>query len=132
MRVDETIALTAVMQAIVAKLHKLIKQNLGFRLYRRALIAENKWRAARYGIQGKLIDFGKMEEVEFKLLAGELLAFIDDVVDELGSREEVNYIRKILEMGTGADRQLAVWDQSGDTKNVVDYIIEETHKGLDI
>ncbi len=130
MRVDETIALTAVMQALVAKLHKLIKQNLGFRLYRRVLIAENKWRAARYGIHGKLIDFGKEEEVDFKILAGELLDFIDDVVDELGSREEINYIHKILEMGTGADRQLAVWEQSRDTKNVVDYIIEETHYGL--
>jgi len=132
MRVDETISLTAVMQAIVVKLHKLIKQNLGFRLYRRALIAENKWRAARYGINGKLIDFGKMEEVDFRILAGELLLFIDDVVDELGSREEINYIHKILEMGTGADRQLAVWEQSHDTKNVVDYIIEETHHGLDL
>jgi len=132
MRVDETIALTAVMQAIVAKLHKLIKQNLGFRLYRRALIAENKWRAARYGINSKLIDFGKKEEVEFKILAGELLEFIDDVVDELGSRNEVNYIKKILEMGTGADRQLEVWNQTQDTKKVVDYIIEETHKGLNI
>jgi len=130
MRIDETIALAAVMQAVVAKLHKLIKQNLGFRLYRRALIAENKWRAARYGINGKLIDFGKKEEVDFKILAGELLEFIDDVVDELGSRNEVNYINKILEMGTGADRQLAVWDQSHDPKNVVDYIIEETHRGL--
>jgi len=132
MRVDETIALTAIMQAIVAKLHKLIKQNLGFRLYRRALIAENKWRAARYGINGKLIDFGKKEEVEFKILAGELLDFIDDVVDELGSRDEVNYIKKILEMGTGADRQLEIWNQTQDTKKVVDFIIEETHKGLNI
>ena len=132
MRVDETIALTAIMQAIVAKLHKLIKQNLGFRLYRRALIAENKWRAARYGINGKLIDFGKKEEVEFKILAGELLDFIDDVVDELGSRDEVNYIKKILEMGTGADRQIEIWNQTQDTKKVVDYIIEETHKGLNI
>ena len=120
------------MQGIVVKLHKLIKQNLGFRLYRRALIAENKWRAARYGIQGKLIDFGKQEEVEFKLLAGELLDFIDDVIDDLGSREEVNFLNKILEMGSGADRQLEVWDQSHDTKAVVDFIIEETYRGLDI
>ena len=132
MRVDETIALTAIMQAIVAKLHKLIKQNLGFRLYRRALIAENKWRAARYGINGKLIDFGKKEEVEFNILAGELLDFIDDVVDELGSHDEVNYIKKILEMGTGADRQIEIWNQTQDTKKVVDFIIEETHKGLNI
>ncbi len=132
MRIDETIALTALMQAVVAKLHKLIKQNLGFRLYRRALIAENKWRAARYGIHGKLIDFGKSEEVDFKFLISELLEFIDDVVDELGSRNEINYINKILEMGTGADRQLNIWNQSQETKKVVDYIIEETHKGLNI
>ena len=55
------------------------------------------------------------------------LEFIDDVVDELGSREEIQYVYKILEMGTGADRQLEVWEQSNDTKAVVDYIIEETH-----
>jgi glutamate---cysteine ligase / carboxylate-amine ligase len=132
MRVDETIAITAVIQAVVAKLHKLIKQNLGFRLYRRALIAENKWRAARYGIHGKLIDFGKKEEVPFKQLANELLEFIDDVVDELNSREELEYVRKILEAGTGADRQLTIWEQSQDTRIVTDYIIEETHYGLDV
>jgi len=130
MRVDETIALAAIMQAVVVKLNKLIKQNLGFRLYRRALIAENKWRAARYGIEGKLIDFGKKEEVPYANLIQELLDFVDDVVDELGSREELKYVHKILEMGTGADRQLAIWEQSYDTKNVVDYIIDETHYGL--
>ena len=132
MRVDETICLAALMQAIVAKLHKLIKQKLGFRLYRRALIAENKWRAARYGIQGKLIDFGKQEEVDFRLLAKELCEFVDDVVDELGSREEVNYINKILETGTGADRQLKVWEETKDFKKLMDYIIEETHQGLSV
>ena len=131
MRVDETIALAALIQAVVAKLHKLVKQNLGFRLYRRALIAENKWRAARYGIQGKLIDFGKQVEVEAIKLIDELLDFVDDVVDELDSRSEINYIKKICENGTGADRQLEVWEQSYDPKKVVDYIIEETHIGLD-
>lgn len=132
MRVDETICLTALIQAIVAKLHKLIKQNLGFRLYRRALIAENKWRAARYGIHGRLIDFGKQEDVEFKILAKELLEFIDDVVGDLNSREEVNYINKILEVGTGADRQLKVWEETKDLRKVADYIIEETHQGLHV
>jgi len=132
MKVDETICLTAIIQAIVAKLHKLIKQNLGFRLYRRALIAENKWRAARYGINGRLIDFGKQEDVEFKLLAEELCKFVDDVVDDLGSREEVDYIHKILDNGTGADRQLKVWEETKDIKKVVDLIIEETHQGLQV
>lgn len=132
MRVDETIAIAALCQAIVAKLHKLIKQNLGFRLYRRALIAENKWRAARYGISGKMIDFGKKVEVETKDLIEELLLFVDDVVDDLGSRDEINYIHKICDNGTGADRQLDVWEQSFDTKNVMDYIIDETHVGLEV
>ncbi len=132
MRVDETIAIAAICQAIVAKLHKLLKQNLGFRLYRRALIAENKWRAARYGISGKLIDFGKKQEVPFKELVIELLDFVDDVVDELGSREELKYIHKILEQGTGADRQLEIWERSFEPKDVVDYIIKETHFGLGV
>jgi glutamate---cysteine ligase / carboxylate-amine ligase len=99
MRLDETIAIAALCQA-VAKLYKLHEQNLGFRLYRRALIMENKWRAARYGIDGKLIDFGKQQEVPMRELIGEYFEFVDDVVDELGSREEIAYIDRILEEGT--------------------------------
>ncbi len=131
MLVDETIALAAVMQALVVKIHKLMKANLNFRMYRKALISENKWRAARYGIEGKLIDFGKQEEVECRALIEELLEFIDDVVDELGSREEVEKIRLILENGTGADRQLKAYQESGgDLKKVVDYIVQQTYLGL--
>ena len=133
MRVDETICIAALFQAVVCKLYKLIRQNLGFRLYRRALINENKWRAGRYGIHGKLIDFGKQEEVDFRILAMEFLAFISDVIDDLESRDEVNYLLKILELGTGADRQLKVWDGTKEgLLKVVDYIIEETHLGLNL
>jgi carboxylate-amine ligase len=131
MRVDETIALAALIQAVVAKLYRLIKQNLGFRLYRRLLLNENKWRAARYGIRGKLIDFGKQEEVPTIDLIAELLAFIDDVVDDLGSRHEIDYIGEIVSGGTGADRQVAAWEGSGqDFKALVDFIVAETHLGL--
>ncbi|HMS33028.1 MAG TPA: carboxylate-amine ligase [Ignavibacteria bacterium] len=132
LRVDETIALAALIQAVVVKLHKLIQQNLGFRIYDRALMMENKWRASRYGISGKLIDFGKQTEVPFTELAKELLEFIDDVVDELGSREEINYIFQMMEHGTGADRQIKTFYENGeDYKKLVDYIIDETHVGLD-
>jgi len=130
MRADETIALAALIQATVAKLYKLYTANQGFRLYRRALIMENKWRAARYGLDGKLIDFGKQKEVPARDLVHEYLEFIDDVVDELDSREELEYIHKILETGSGADRQLRVFAETGDLKKVVDYIIEETEAGL--
>ena len=130
MRADETIALAALIQATVAKLYKLYTANQGFRLYRRALIMENKWRAARYGLDGKLIDFGKQKEVPARDLVREYLEFVDDVVDELDSREELEYIHKILETGSGADRQLRVFEETGDLKKVVDHIIEETEAGL--
>ncbi|HXY13018.1 MAG TPA: carboxylate-amine ligase [Terriglobales bacterium] len=130
MRVDETIALAALIQATIAKLYKLYAANQGFRLYRRALLMENKWRAARYGLDGKLIDFGKQKEVPARDLIKEYLEFVDDVVDELDSREELNYIHEILKMGTGADRQLRVFEETGDMQRVVDYIIEETGIGL--
>lgn len=130
MRIDETIALAALMQAVIAKLVKLQESNLDFRHYGRALINENKWRAARYGIHGKLIDFGKEIEVNTPELIHELLEFVDDVVDELESRHELKYIYKMLEQGTGADRQLEVYKRTGDIKKVVDYIVEETNRGL--
>jgi carboxylate-amine ligase len=130
MRVDETIALAALIQATVAKLYKLHAANQGFRLYRRALVMENKWRASRYGLEGKLVDFGKQQEVPARELILEYLEFVDDVVDELDSREELNYIHEILRVGTGADRQLRVYEETGDLKKVVDYIIEETEVGV--
>jgi carboxylate-amine ligase len=130
MRVDETLAIAALIQATVAKLYKLHSANQSFRLYRRALIMENKWRALRYGIDGKLIDFGKSIEVPLRDLIYEYLHFIDDVVDELGSRNEINYIHKMLEQGTGADRQLRVFRETGDLIKVVDYIISETGVGV--
>ncbi|MFD2520479.1 carboxylate-amine ligase [Emticicia soli] len=130
MRVDETICLAALMQAIIAKIHKLHRQNLSFRPYHRMLISENKWRAARYGIQGHLVDFGKEQEVPYSHLAEELMEFVDDVLDELGSRKEVEYIHEILRMGSGADRQLKVFEETNSLKSVVDYIVSETKFGL--
>src|SRR4029077_16780729 len=88
-RGDDPGAIAALFQAIVAKLTKLMDKNLGFRLYRRMLIQENKWRAVRWGIDGKMIDFGKQKEVPTRDLILELLEFVDDVVDELGSRKEI-------------------------------------------
>lgn len=130
MRADETIAIAALIQATVVKLYKLHTCNQGFRTYRGALLMENKWRALRYGIQGKLIDFGKESEVPYPDLMYEYLEIIDDVVDEIGVRDELRYIHTILERGTGADRQLAVYRETGDFKAVVDYIVKETETGV--
>jgi glutamate---cysteine ligase / carboxylate-amine ligase len=130
MHVDETIAITALFQALVVKLYKLRLQNMSFIMYTRALINENKWRASRYGLDGRLIDFGKQTELDTRVLILELLDFVDDVVDELGSRRAINYIHTILEKGTGADRQLEIYKQTGSLEQVVDYILSETVAGL--
>ncbi len=132
LRAEETVTIAALFQAITAKLARLRGSNLIFRPYRRALIMENKWRAARWGTKGLLIDFGKQEEVPYAALLDELLEFVDDVVDELGSREAVARAREIVARGTGAERQLAVWRETGDLKAVVDFVVRETEHGLGI
>jgi len=128
--VMETITIAALFQAICAKLYKLRSQNLNFIIYQRALINENKWRASRYGIEGSMIDFGKEAEVNTRVLIYELLDFVDDVTGPLGIRNTVNNVHKILEQGTGADRQLKVFEQTNSLTHVVDYIHEQFLSGL--
>jgi len=129
-RVEEAVAIAALTQAIVVKLHRLYTHNQSWRIYRRALIEENKWRAARYGIEGKLIDFGREAEVPMRELMLELMEFIDDVVDDLGSRSSVEYIHTILNEGTSAERQLRVYQQTGDLKEVVRHLVMETRASV--
>ena len=130
-RVDEAICVAAILQAIVAKIWKLRRDNMTFRVYPADFIEENKWRAVRYGLDGRLVDFGKGVELPARELVRELLEwFIDDVVDELGSRKEVAYAYRILEEGSSADRQLATFERTGDLKAVVDQLIAETAEGL--
>ena len=131
LRAEETVAIAALIQATAAYLYKLHESNLDYRTYARPLLMENKFRAVRYGLDGKLIDFGREQELPLRDLLEEYLALIDPVVDELGSREAINGIRKIMKTGTGADRQLKVYEESNhDLKAVVDYMVTETAAGL--
>lgn len=130
MTVDETITLASLFQAICARIYMLRSKNLNYIQYSRALINENKWRASRYGIDGLMIDFGKEEEVNTRALIYELLEFIDPVVDQLGGRHRLAYIHKILENGTGADRQLKLFEEKKNLVSVVDYIREQFLKGV--
>ncbi len=123
--IRETMALAALFQAVCVKLHKLRTQNMNYMIYKRSLVNENKWRASRYGLDGLLIDFGKEMEVNTRALIYELLDFVDDVVDDLGSREAINFVPHILEAGTGADRQLAVYEDTRSLVAVVDFICEQ-------
>ena len=129
-RVEETLCIAALTQAICAKLLVLRERNLGFRRYMPQLIQENKWRAMRGGLDADLIDFGKQTEVPMRQLAIELLEFVDDVVDALGSRREVEYVHTILQDGTSADRQLAIFSGTGHLHSIVDLVAAETIAGV--
>ncbi len=130
-RVDEAVCVAAIFQALIYKLWKLRRDNLTFRVYPSALTEENKWRAVRYGLDGKLIDFGKQEEKPARELIREMIEwFLGDVMDELGSRKEIEYAYRILDEGSSADRQLATFRRTGDLKQVVDQLIEETKEGV--
>src|SRR5438477_9249509 len=129
-RIDDTLGIAALIQAIISKLFKLLRQNTTFRVYRRRLLDENCWRATRYGIDGKLIDFGRETEVDTRSLLNELLEFVSTEVNELGSKKEMAHIERIMREGTGADRQLAAFARTQDMKAVVDQIMTETYEGL--
>ena len=130
MRAEESIAIAALIQATAAKLYLLHSRNVDYRAYARALLMENKFRAVRYGLEGKLIDFGKQEEVPLRDLIEEYLEFVSEVVPGLGSEKEISYVRQMMVQGSGADRQLKVYRETGDLKAVVDYMVEETRAGL--
>jgi carboxylate-amine ligase len=128
---DEAVAIAALLQAVVAWLWDLRQRNMTFRIYRRDLIDENRWRAIRYGLDGKLIDWGKEQEVPARWLIRELLRLVDPYVETLGSRPYIEKIYTILEHGNSADRQLRVYKESGgDFKAVVDHLIRETERDV--
>lgn len=130
-RVDEAVCIAAIFQALIAKLWKLRRDNMTFRMYPLSLIEENKWRAVRYGLDGKLLDLGKQEEVPTRDLIEELIRwFLDDVIDELGTRKEIEYAFEILKNGNSASRQVAKFNETGDLKDVVDQLIRETEEGV--
>ncbi len=130
-RAEETVAIAALFQALVVKLYRLFDSNLGIRMYTRAIIEENKFRAVKGGLDGSMIDFGLRHEAPTRGQILEVLNFVDDVVDDLGTREEMRFLHVWAAMGdTGADRQLRVHKATGDLRAVVDALVDETRQGL--
>jgi glutamate---cysteine ligase / carboxylate-amine ligase len=129
-RVEETLAIVALIQALVQKLLTLYENNLGYRLFRRALIAENVYRAARYGVNGKLIDFKKREEIETRQAIRDLVEFLEPNFCALGTLDYVPLVERMLEEGTSAERQLACFTRTRDAREVTKLIVKETVEGL--
>jgi len=131
---EDTIALAALCQALVAKLSWLHQHGIVCQILPRALIEENKWRAMRYGLDGDVLDFTRDRRLTMRESISELLDFVDDVVDDLGSRGEINHLRLLLDdpCGTGADRQIEVYKRTGSVPAVTSYLMQQTLQSLNV
>jgi len=128
---DHTVALVALIQALMGKLYLMYRRNTGWRSYARMLIEENKWRAIRYGTDAKLIDFGMKEERPFADLAKELVELVDETTAIFGTKDFMKTILDISRNGTSAHRQIEVANKAnGDLRAVVDHLIAETMRGV--
>ena len=130
---EDTIALSALCQALVARLAWLHRRGLMTPVLPRRLIEENKWRAARFGLDAEVVDFVRQRRLSMRESIHELLDFVDEVVDDLGTRREMNHLRSLLNdpRGTGADRQIAVYKETGSLPAVAHFLIRQTREGVE-
>jgi carboxylate-amine ligase len=133
-RVEDAACVAAMYVSLVRMLYRIRRANQTWRTYPLFLLAENRWRAQRYGVDGSLFDFGKGELVAFRDLIDELLVLLREDAEALDSWPEIAHASAIVARGTSANRQIAVFNgivSSGGTredalKGVVDHLIAET------
>ena len=131
-RLKDVVTIAALLQCLVAWCDDLRLRNMQFRTYDRLLIMENKWRAIRYGVEGRLIDFGKEQEVPLHRLIWELGSLIDAQADALGTLRYIERCFDIAEAGSSADHQLRVWEESNSSINaVIDFIADASEEGCE-
>ncbi len=137
-RMDDGISVAALYACILSMLLRLRRSNQRWRLYSNMLVQENRWRAQRYGIDEGLVDFGRGEIVAYEELLDEILDLVAEDAEKLGCAAEVAGTRDILQRGTSAHRQLAIYDEAiaggadeaEALRTVVDWLIEETLHGV--
>ncbi len=133
-RLDDAISIAALYRGLLAALLRLRQRNQRWRLYANALIDENRWRAARYGVAGHLVDFGKGQAVDYALLLEELIELVREEAVAGGYWPEVQDTRQILARGTSAQCQLQVYqaaldngqDHAAALRQVVEWLAAET------
>lgn len=136
--VDDAIAIAALYLSLLHMLYRLRGANQRWRVYSRALISENRWRAQRYGIDEGLVDFGKGTIVPYGELLEEILELVAEDAEILGCAAEIRHARTILKRGTSAHRQLEAYraamekekDPKAGLRAVVDFLVRETQAGL--
>ena len=137
-RMEDAISIAACYRCLLRMLWRLRRNNQRWRQYDRFMIAENRWRASRYGIDEGLIDFGKARIVPFPELIEELITLIREDAEFFDCVAEIEHVREILERGTSAHKQVEVWQEACQAgkedadalRDVVDMLIEETAHGL--
>jgi carboxylate-amine ligase len=137
-RLDDAIALAALLVCILRMLYRLRLSNQRWRIYTPMLIRENRWRAMRYSFDGGLIDFAKGQVVPFEQLLDEILTLTSDDAEALGCEREIGSVRDILSRGTSAHRQLRAHELAAAAgsspeeclKAVVDTLVSDTAEGL--
>ncbi len=129
---NDVIGIAALCQALVARLSWLHQHGMAAHIFPRSLLDENKWRAMRYGLDADIVDFGANRTLSMRNAIHELLNFVDDVADDLGTHNELLYIRTLLDdpRGTGADRQIAIYQQTGSVDAVIRYLMQQTMHGI--
>ena len=132
--IEDTIAIAALCQALVAKLTWLYKRGLGTPALSSHFIEENKWCAMHDGLDAEVIDFVQGRRLMMRESISDLLDFVDEVIDDLGSRHEIDYLRRLLydPQGTGADRQIALYEQTGSMEAVIQLLMQQTMQGIPV
>ncbi len=137
-RLETTLSLAAATQCLTRMLWRLWRKNQRWRIYDSFLIAENRWRAQRYGISNGMIDFGQREIVPFDILIEELIAVVAEDAEMLGCMTEIEALRTLLARGTSADQQRKVAAEGREAGKsdsdalcgVVRHLIDEFHADL--
>jgi carboxylate-amine ligase len=137
-RMEDTICVAALYRCLLRMLWRLRCNNQRWRIYDRVMLAENRWRAQRYGFDEGLIDFGKGEVVPFADLFEEIVELVREDAEFFDCVAEVEHGRTILERGTSAHKQIALWQEArragkdgpSALRDVVDMLVEETAHGL--
>src|SRR3954453_4340176 len=125
-RLEHTRGLAALIQAMVKEIAEHFEAGKRLSRYPHEMIDENKWLAARHGLDGNLVDLPKKERVPTAQLARRVLDRVREHAQDLGSDAELEGIEDILERGNGASRQIVVYEANNDLREVMSEIVEKT------
>jgi carboxylate-amine ligase len=130
--IEDTIALVALCQALVAKLVWLNRHHKDVAVLPRDYIMENKWQAVRYGLDAQIADFVNLRRLSMRDALHDLLFFVGDVLDDLGSHREIHHLRHLLNdpRGNGADRQISLYQQTNKVEDIIPFLTQQTLQGV--